>query len=136
MSYSYSAAVFPVPHSGETATSRTMQLECGFVSQPSQHATTMVTQAKQTESDRCTFQDGVGGTEHVGRGVVRCRAMYSIGCPKITGCAIEICYRDALEGYERCRAAMQGRKCSKLMRTAIAQLLCEAQASTNLLRRS
>jgi hypothetical protein len=62
--------------------------------------------------------------------------MFSIGRPKITGCAIEMRYQIALEGYDRCKVGMQGQQCSKLSRTAIAQLMCEAQASTNVLCRS
>jgi len=55
--------------SGATATTRTIQLECCFVSQPLKHTTAVMTQAKQTQSDRCTFQDGL---EYRARGARGC----------------------------------------------------------------
>lgn len=80
-------------HSGG-ATTRTVLMECCFVSQPLlQHATAAMTQAKQKQSDRCTFQDGVGAQSAWGAGLCdagRSTRCFSTGCTKIASDAIEV----------------------------------------------
>lgn len=92
VSSSYSAATVPFTQGG--ATTRTVRMECCFVSQPLlQHATAAMTQAKQKQSDRCTFQDGVGAQSAWGAGLCdagRSTRCFSTGCTKIASDAIEV----------------------------------------------